>query len=407
MKKNFMLFRTILPFAILSLAIAFSSCEKDTIKQETTVPEAPEQPTLNALNIEVTDGILAFQSLEDFATAMKAISGLSRDEKEAWAQQLNFQSLSARLRSIQDQIDAQPDIPGKTHLTAGEKELFSFEDDGTLVSHGPDLLLSELITPEGLVYIEGALNSFGDDYHAIVKEEPTIAKMNTLLAQAASSPEQEMYFFSRPIRKEIVDYNDLAKESKFFPCPLFDRGVNIWGHRKEENIGGQRQRLRVELSQAIYHFGGTDNRVFSYVSMMIENRKRSGWSWIRTFPDYEYGTLAWLNGGPATSGETSSSSVVQSLRVDRDIRVTLSNGGNQILRTDVNVVPDPTGWSFDISRFGDADEYYLIDNVISRAILSPGVSIVSSGGEYGFSRGKISVNWLNRSSTMDIQLGCQ
>ncbi|MEL7251501.1 MAG: hypothetical protein AAFO03_23950 [Bacteroidota bacterium] len=338
---------------------------------------------------------------------MKAISGLSRDEKNAWAQQLSFQSLSSRLRSIQDQVDAQPDVPGKTHLAAGEKELFSFEDDGTLVSHGPDLLLSELITPEGLVYIEGALNSFGEDYHAVVKQEPSVAKMNNLLAQGASSPEEEIYYFSKPIKKEIVDYNDHAKESKFFRCPLFDRGVWIWGHRKEETIDGVRQRLRVELSQSIYHFGGSDNRVFSYVSMMIENRKRSGWSWIRTYPDYEYGTLAWLNGGPATSGETSSSSVVQSLRVDRDIRVTLSNGGNQILRLESNVVPDPTGWSFDISRFGDADEYYLIDNVISTVSMAPGVSIVASGGEYGFSRGKISVNWLNRSSTMDIQLGCQ
>ena len=231
--------------------------------------------------------------------------------------------------------------------------------------------------------------------------------MNNLLAQGASSPEEEIYYFSKPIKKEIVDYNDHAKESKFFRCPLFDRGVWIWGHRKEETIDGVRQRLRVELSQSIYHFGGSDNRVFSYVSMMIENRKRSGWSWIRTYPDYEYGTLAWLNGGPATSGETSSSSVVQSLRVDRDIRVTLSNGGNQILRLESNVVPDPTGWSFDISRFGDADEYYLIDNVISTVSMAPGVSIVASGGEYGFSRGKISVNWLNRSSTMDIQLGCQ
>ncbi len=388
---------------------AFYSCEKN-LSVAPPIVEAPEKPSLNEIDIDVIDGVLSFRELEDFALALKAVSGLSRDEKDSWQESNQFTSLGSRYRYIQDQINLNPNTEGSNFISQDEQHLFYFDDANTLMTHAPDLLIAELLSPEGFVFIEGNLNAFNFAFHAIVKNEPSFEKMHQLIASESSSPLEGLYYFPKQPQREIVISNSgeiSTREAKFFSCPFYNQGVWVWGHRKEEQINGQRQRLRVELSQAIYHFGGSDNRVFSYVGLTIENRKWSWPNWIGTFPDYEYGTLAWINGQPATSGETSAGSVVQSLRVDRRIQANLSNGSQRTLRFETNVVPDPTGWSFDNQRFGDSDEYYLIDNVISTTILPPNVSIVQSGGQYGFSRGKISVNWLNRSTTMDIQLGCQ
>ena len=163
----------------------------------------------------------------------------------------------------------------------------------------------------------------------------------------------------------------------------------------------------MDMHQNTYFFGGTDNRVFSYIALDIENRKRSGFTWISTYPNFKYGTLE----SGAMSGEVSSSNVEQSLRVNRTIKALVQGPSSivtQTIRQDIYVTMDPVGWSFKEIRTGDSDEYMLIDNVISNAFLGPNDAIIAvTGDPYGYARGKISVNWTNRSTTMDIQLGCQ
>lgn len=334
---------------------------------------------------------------------MKVFPQVPSEELDSWGEARGFISWASEHRNIQSDIDK-----GLfSDFDKDRKKMFYFENDGWLKSYAADRLLSEMMNSEGIVYVEGNLHHFHKDYHIFI-ENPTPAKFDQAKRSLTSNIESGIRVFPRNVTEYwSEDILGEAKESKYFTCPFNTIGSYVWGHRKQENISGSQQRVVMDMHKSAYFFGGTDDRVFSYIALDIENRKLSGFTWISTYPDFEYGTLE----SGALSGEVSSSNVEQSLRVNRTIQVQIAENPSgsrvQTIRNDLFVTMDPVGWSFKETRFGDSDEYMLIDNVVSTATLGTGEEIVSIGGTYGFARGKVSVNWTSRSTTMDIQIGCQ
>ena len=216
-----------------------------------------------------------------------------------------------------------------------------------------------------------------------------------VLAKPVHDPEAGIYV--QELTSEVTWAGE--KESKYFSCPR-SADVNNFGHRKQENIGGQQQRMIVEwvffatpvsVSPTLleYHFD---------TQLDIENRKLIGIQWIGTQPPFEMGTL--LNG--SGTGLVSSTNPERAMRVYR--RISQYDLSNNLIDIFNDAGPPTAGPGFRVNLTqGVSDAILIIDNAefplpfTNRPIVS----------NYILEEGRVSVNWTDRSTTMDIQLGCQ
>lgn len=97
-------FLRLFSFAIL-VVIIISSCSEDLgiadLKDDTRVLEIiPETQNTFATSIEVVDGMLSFQSLEDYRSTLIALSKMDANERQAWEAERGFQSMQSIFESI-------------------------------------------------------------------------------------------------------------------------------------------------------------------------------------------------------------------------------------------------------------------------------------------------------------------
>lgn len=329
------------------------------------------------------------------------------EQIDAWANERDFLSLGQIKRKIQDDIDNNVySSPGEV-LSSNQRAMFYFDDDNWLRSYASDYLMSEFMNSNGIVMIENYLHHFHRDYHLIILDG-TLAELNDLKETMVDDPENGVYVFENEAETWHTSVGEgESRESKYFNCPNSQSGgFYRFGHRKEVDVNGDKQRMVTDLQQGARLLPGSPTEILSYIGWQVENRKRSGlWSWIRTYPDYEFGTLS----SQGSSGEVDAVNNLRDLRVDRSILVNTSFGNQPHQIYQSNVPMSEVGTSFREVRFGNADEFKNLEIVrmfVTGLDFGRGERATSLESWGGWRDGRISVNWLTRSTSMDIQLGC-
>ena len=381
-------------------AVLLFACEKDSSllneQQESEVIPYSIHP-LQEIEVTVRDGALHFESLEDFAFAVRALSHNSPEDVANWNQMNNFDSWY----DLKEQIQTKLDLEQLTAIPEEYSSLLYLTNDGTLKSYASSGIFAKVMNSQGVVFVDGYLHHFHKDYHISIGD-PSVEKFIEV-KQSLVSDEKNLV--------RVFPTSSSNKDASFFFCPLNTNGTDVWEHEREERIDGERQRLNVSLDKYVYSFASsdpTDNRIFSVIALDVENRRKSGFIWKRTYPNYEFGTL---RSGSTGTGIVSANPVEQSLRVNRRIGAVIRNASGtfaRLARQDFDVTMNPVGWSFRQIRSGSADVSFLMDDEITNVIIGSEEQFIRPFGDpYSFARGKLSVRWLDRSSTMHVQVGCR
>lgn len=400
-------------FTSIIFSFMLASCAKDHIATSASESiSGPLTASLEDVKVEVIDGVLHFSSVHDFEAAFQLFSSATGEELDEWGERIGFFSWGAEMRALQNTVEQDAIRDPRVLLDAALSKRYYFDEDNWLYTHASDQIMSEFMDTNGIVVVENHLHHFHRDHH-IILEEISTEKLQEIKISQQHRPEEGVYFFPK-IGIEAW-YDDLGegvgRASKYVNCPYLHNGAHTWGHRKEEQIGGRRHRLVVELKQNVEYFPGTnDNLILAYIGLDIENRKRSGWKWIGTFPDFEFGTLR----AGSLTGAVDANIRESDLRVDRWISATVWRQDigteEQGVRFNNSVPMSVVNLGFREARIGVKDVWFLMDNVSSFTNFGlPNDGFIQSvWSNYGLRQGKISVNWLGRGrETMDIQLGCQ
>lgn len=384
---------SVLSTLVLLLLLFFYACETEQLLPEGELETTPATEdlrgaTLAQVDVTLKDGALAFPDARELSRAIYAVNNATTTELDAWAAALGFESWGREYREIQDRLAANTEVHPRNLLTAEEQPRYLIEDDGYVRTAATTKLYGELLSKDGILYVNGDINYFSRTYHIMI-DEGTPEAVRQVLAKPVPDPEAGIYVEELSNGLRWTE----EKESKYFSCP--NASFNNYGHRKEENISGNKQRLIVEW----YQFYNTVSVVpgtvdyFFFMGLDILNQRKSGFQWIGTQPDFEAGTLE----NNVSSGEVSSTDVERALSVRRRI----SFGG---VVADEYFGPPTAGAGIFEDFSGVSSAILIVDagntRIVPNQQFFPNVL-------YALENGKVSVNWLERSTTMDIQLGCQ
>ena len=394
--------KTIVPFLLLALGCCLLSysCEKETedFSQPGVIPPFNEEDlnaaTLADVRATVQEGALAFANSRELSRAVHAVVNATPTEVDAWTAGLGFESWGHEYRDIQSRIAQNPAIPPQELLAAAERDRYTVAADGYLRSRAFNRVFGELLSRDGILFVAGDLNYFSRSYHIMI-DGGTLADLRELLADPTEDPDRGR--FVRAWTSE--DYGEATPELVYANCgsPAADRYV----YQKTETIDGVEQRLTAELT-FFAHLVAIDAESRQYrfdTQLDVRHAQRAGANWVAISPAFEVGTLV---AGDAVSGQVSATNAARPLRIVREIVRTVTVAGRPdapIGRTEA-----PTGGAAIALRFTDrAEATLLIDNGDTNLAFP----LDPHRADTYLEAGRLSVNWLERSNTMDVQLGCR
>lgn len=394
--------KTIVPFLLLALGCCLLSysCEKETedFSQPGVIPPFNEEDlnaaTLADVRATVQEGALAFANSRELSRAVHAVVNATPTEVDAWTAGLGFESWGHEYRDIQSRIAQNPAIPPQELLAAAERDRYTVAADGYLRSRAFNRVFGELLSRDGILFVAGDLNYFSRSYHVML-DAGTLADLREVLPNPTEDP--ELGIFVRQLTSE--ERAEVASDSAYVDCS--GPGVDRYVYQKTETIDGIEQRLTAELTffahlVAIDTFG----RQYRFDTQLdVRQSQRVGANWIAATPACEVGTLL---SGTEVSGQVSATDAAQPLRIARRIERLVSVEG----RAEVPIFRNeaPTGGAAIATRFTDrAEATLLIDNGDTNLAFP----LDPHRADTYLEAGRLSVNWLERSNTMDVQLGCR
>lgn len=180
-------------------------------------------------------------------------------------------------------------------------------------------------------------------------------------------------------------------------CPV--AASSSLAHQIERNTGGTNRRMICEIQQLNVSVSVTfapGGRIYDYsyeTNLIVTNKRRSGFSWIRTFPNF------------IITNTTS-----QRIRVNRLLQgVNLSN--NFPLQP-VNYIGIASGGVLNNPFLGIADLVHPLDEDMGTidfsfsSRFSPCPDCVLNTTYYAITDGRANVTWTNHDLGMSVELGC-
>ena len=249
--------------------------------------------TFADLNVRLDDGVLHFASTLDFAAAFDILGNSNEEQIDAWTASIGFDSWGKEHRALLDRFSTIAEFDRRTFLTPAQGTRFYLEKDNTLQSYAHSFLLSEITSLEGTVYVDGHLNYFAGAHHIMLSPHAGVSIQEVLADPTKDFGELVYVALGESVS---IKEND-EKEFKGFNCPYSNVASNtyVFGHRKEVSFEGRRNRCRFELGRRAYYVEISDpnepDRWIFNTNITIVNEKRSGFTWIGTFPDFDYGVL--------------------------------------------------------------------------------------------------------------------
>lgn len=236
--------------------------------------------TLNDIKATVEDGMLAFETVDDFMMSTIVLGKVSDAELKSWSENRGFTSMYADYSAVMGKFEADvDDTKWDRMFSSQELNRYSIEMTDGAYMVNPKLSgrsLMAVVSPDGYVKIAGNLNYFSDEAH-ILTNGVDMGKMTAAqLQQSGEGLDGVMY--TEQQAADLVDKADV----KFVNCSQIQEGV---GHREELNG----HRIIVELFT--YQFPTVwSGEYASYnwsVRCHVYNHKKSGLKWIRTWTDLE------------------------------------------------------------------------------------------------------------------------
>ncbi len=123
--------------ALLTLIAVFAtSCEKEKLQTNNQIQQQEKQLELESLTyqdmpeLKVYEGMLCFESEEQFEKVISILSNMTEQELDEWEQKVGFTSLRTKYNNAYDELDNAISVQNKNDLIAKHSDLFKLEKFG-------------------------------------------------------------------------------------------------------------------------------------------------------------------------------------------------------------------------------------------------------------------------------------
>lgn len=259
--------------------------EIDTTETQTQVStQYPE--TLAALEVSSVDGTPVFKDAKHFLAATRLLSPLNDNELLQWYRSNGISTYFERYIDVNKIIEAEPNTIIKDVLGKQDQKMFFLPEDGGV------FILPELLSVSRVVGINKDFY-IGDIYHLFEDgKHYSTSGDNNELRNYLSSGEQagpDTYMVDEVATDFEYDLGSDKVQLVTYSCPTViasnGNSTNIT-RMDEQRIGCSSKSCRQRTwgtFQATSLLNGTET--LNLVTHTFMNKRRSGWNWIRTFPD--------------------------------------------------------------------------------------------------------------------------
>ncbi len=188
-------------------AVTFSSCEKHELQ---TAPEEQENDTTlkkiqiaveNVSNIaelpkiEVINGVLKFNTPEEFFKTLKIIEDCSDEQLDEWEKNLGFTSLRSKLNKMYNELN-EADESTLPKLLKEYSDYFYLED-GIIETYYPDRTLNAITNENNIYYdADNTTYKFDKEYLTVIatnKKQTVLKYIETTKGKSATGDEKWGY----------------------------------------------------------------------------------------------------------------------------------------------------------------------------------------------------------------------
>lgn len=199
-------------FALLFIGLCtVFSCSKEDIKMEDTIGKS--QPVSKVdLDVEITDGLMNFESLQSFLDAMDYLSDnetrfFTDDAFNNWEDQLGFNSLRKSYTTVYNKFEQVEDETSFNTFKSNHRTFINSENEFEFPVKNP--ILTSLIDAKGKVIINDMLHCFTDQHQIIIVDKDE-AKLNAALVSLETDQQAGVF---------VLDYMQ-AEENSRWDCGI-------------------------------------------------------------------------------------------------------------------------------------------------------------------------------------------
>ncbi len=289
--------------------LMFQNCEQEGIissfdvhpLKKTEILPLPSDVRLDQLEISFVDGIPRYESTNAFLQAKQTLFSTHNKEYFAWAETIGFTSTYAKFEDILNRYE-KANKPEDFFLSDAEKEIVVYQEGHPPHLHS-NLIFAKLTNDNGRLIIGGDLHIFTKGEHILI-DDVNLNHLRNLKKPLTNNPEKGIYLFPYEEKEEnifLVKEEYTKTRSLLEDCIYFagdsEGGSEVNYERTkldEQRVGcnrrGCRQRLesRISVWTIITEALGTEYRAIGTAVQSYSNTRRSGWKWIRTFPNNRF-----------------------------------------------------------------------------------------------------------------------